>query len=260
MGWRTAATTAGGVLLPLLAGALGHISWHAAFAIYLGAVPLGIATLLAVPKIMTRTAGHADSGDGVARLLRGHPNLLGLYGIVFASGLMLYVPAVFLPKRLEEIGITATLLVAVYGVTLAAVVGSLIGLAYARIRARLTHAAIMRLAAASWLVSLLIYASANQPVLLLLAPIFIGTGNALAMPTLTLLITDNTPTELRGQAMSIQGSAMFGVQFVSPLLAGPLVTTTSYALGFLAAASLAALVLVAATTTSVAAGRPTPPT
>lgn len=258
MGWRTSATTAGGVCWPLLAGALGGISWHAAFAIYMIGIPLGIAVLLAVPKNVAGTTHPTPGTGGLTQLMRTRPVLLGLYGLVLASGVMMYVPAVFLPKRLEQVGITSTFLVAIYAVTTGAVVASLLGLVYARLRARLGHAAIMRLAAAAWLLAFLIYALASQPVLLLLAPALAGAGNALAMPALTVLIADNAPPELRGRATSLQGTAMFAGQFISPLLAGPLVAATSYTVGFLAAAALAAAILIAVFTTNVTTGPATP--
>ncbi len=171
---------------------------------------------------------------------------------------MMYVPAVFLPTRLEEIGITAPLLVAVYGVTLGAVTASAAGLAYARLRARFSHAAILRCAASCWLVAYLVYGTVSQPVVLLLAPALVGVGNSLAMPALTVLIADRAPEHLRGRATSLQGTAMFTGQFVSPLLAGPLIAATSHTVGFLAASGVAAAVLAAVLLTRVAAEPPAP--
>lgn len=202
MGWRTTATTAGGILWPLLAGALGGISWHAAFAIYLIGIPLGLAVLVAVPKRIAGASSGERNAGGALRLVRARPGLVGLYGLMLATGVMMYVPAVFLPKRLEDIGITSTFLVAVYAVTMGAVVAGLIGLVYAPLGARLSQAALMRLAAA-WLIGFLIYATVSQPVILL-APAFAGAGNALAMPTLTVLIADSAPIELRGRATSLR--------------------------------------------------------
>ncbi|UQA94091.1 MFS transporter [Streptomyces halobius] len=59
MGWRTAATTAGGFLYPLAAGALGNHSWHAPFAVYLAAL-----FRLRAPE---PTADDAEPGMGAPR-------------------------------------------------------------------------------------------------------------------------------------------------------------------------------------------------
>lgn len=255
MGWRTTATTVGGLVWPLLAGALGDISWHASFAVYLVGVPLGVAVLLAMPKDVT-AVGAERSGGGALRLMRAHPVLLGLCGLVLATGVMMYVPAVFLPKRLEQIGITSTFLVAVYAVTLGAVVASLIGLLYGRLRSRLSVAAVTRLAAGCWMLAFVIYARVDQPVLLLLAPALAGAGNALAMPALTVLFADAVAPEQRGRATSLQGTSMFAGQFVSPLIAGPLIAATDYSIGFLAAGGVALVMLIVLLTTKVTAHRP----
>ncbi len=282
MGWRTTAITIGGVVWPLFSGVLGEVSWHAAFAVYLVGLPLALAVFVSVPRTANsvRTPEpvdpvaavdpephpepvdpHPNVEAGVAeaprpaatRQLLGSRAMLGLLGVVLVSGVMMYVPAVFLPKRLEQIGIQSAVVVAIYAVVLASVAASLIGLCYARLRTRFDHAVIMRLAAGSWALGLLIYGCVGQPVILLIAPVLIGAGNALAMPTLTVLVADRAPLELRGRATSLLSTAIFAGQFLSPLLVGPLIAATSYQVGFLAAAVLAAVVLVAVSVTRVAA-------
>ncbi|MEU0316101.1 MFS transporter [Nocardioides sp. NPDC006273] len=249
MGWRTTAITVGGLLWPLLAGALGEISWHVSFSVYLVGIPLGLAVLATVPS--TTSPGGTTTG-GAFRTLVSHPRLIGILAIILASGLMLYVPAVFLPKRLEQIGITSTFVTAIYAVTLGAVAASVLGLFYDRIRARLDDAWIMRIASAGWTVGLLAYAFIDHPVPLLLAPVLLGAGNGLAMSTLTLLVAEQVPADQRGRATSLQGTAMFAGQFLSPLFAGPLIAATTYATGFTAAAGLAALITILVTVTRVA--------
>ncbi|MQA98438.1 MAG: MFS transporter [Streptosporangiales bacterium] len=243
MGWRTTATTVGGITWPLLAGALGGLSWHAAFTVYLIGVPLGVAVLFAIPKTRTPVQDRKNTG-GIFKLLRSRPVLLGYAGLMIATGVMMYVPAVNLPKRLEEIGITSTILVSVYAVVGSGISASAVGLFYARIRARWSHAALLRVAVVGWSAGLAIYGTLEQPVLLLLAPIVIGIGHGLAMPSLTVLIGDNAPPELRGRATSLQGTAMFTGQFISPIIAGPLIAATSFTTGFLAAAGLGVVIVI----------------
>ncbi|MFC1958277.1 MFS transporter, partial [Chloroflexota bacterium] len=42
MGWRGSANSFGGMLFPLIGGALGSLSWHLPFAVYLVGLPLGL--------------------------------------------------------------------------------------------------------------------------------------------------------------------------------------------------------------------------
>lgn len=169
--------------------------------------------------------------------------LVPLYLVTLASGLMLYVPAVFLPQRLAEIGITSTVLVALYAVTVGALTASFVGLAYQRLRRRAAPLTLLQGAALSWLFAYTLYGLVETPAVLLLPSALLGVGNGLAMPSLTVMIGGLVTDDGYGRATSLQGTEMFAGQFISPLLAGPLITATSYAVGFLAAAGLAAVVL-----------------
>lgn len=248
MGWRTAATTAGGFLYPLAAGALGNHSWHAPFAIYLIGLPLGAATLLALPH--SAPAGDSsrttkNTRGGAIRLLREHPLLLGLCGLWVATTGLMMVLAVSLPRRLDQLGIHDTLIVALYSTVLASGAASLIGLGYAKLTARFGYARLMRLAATAWTAALLLFAAADHPVILLLVPVLTGIGSGIAMPTLTVLADHAAPAEQRGTATSLQATALFGGQFASPIVFGPLIDATSIATGALVAAAGTAGILIA---------------
>ncbi|MFD3820898.1 MFS transporter [Streptomyces sp. NPDC058625] len=252
MGWRTTATTAGGFLYPVAAGALGNLSWHAPFAVYLVALPLSLATLLALPSA---PPGRAEPGDGSAsgtgakrgalQLLRRHPKLTALCGLwVVTTGLMM-VLAVFLPRRLDQLGIHNTLLVALYGTVIASAAAGAVGLTYAKLTARLGHAVLMRIAAGAWTTAFLVFAFADHALTLLLVPALTGLGNGIAMPTLTVLVDHAAPPEQRGTATSLQATALFGGQFGSPLIFGPLIDSTSIMTGALISAAGTAVILIA---------------
>ncbi|ROO63111.1 putative MFS family arabinose efflux permease [Micromonospora sp. Llam0] len=252
MGWRTTAVTVGGFAYPLAAGVLGHVSWHAPFAIYLVGVPLGVATLLIIPAGTAASirpdqgAGSSPTGRrGAVRLLRDRPLLLGLCGIWVATAGLMMVLAVFLPRRLDQLGIQDTVLVAVYSMVVSGAAASLAGLAYARLRTRLSYPALLRGAVLCWTAAFVAFAVADHPVPLLLVPALTGLGSGLAMPTLTVLIDHTAPPGRRGTATSLQGSALFGGQFVSPLVFGPLIEATSITVGALTAAAGTTLMFIA---------------
>ncbi|MGA5148212.1 MFS transporter [Streptomyces griseoincarnatus] len=252
MGWRITATTAGGFLYPLAAGALGNLSWHAPFAVYLVALPLSAATLLALPSVPERAPGtetEAGGGSrrerGALRLLRRHPKLAGLCGLWVATTALMMVLAVFLPRRLDQLGIHNTLLVALYGTVIASGGASAVGLTYAKLTARLGHAVLMRIAAGAWTAALLVFAFAEHALPLLLVPALTGFASGIAMPTLTVLVDQAAPPEQRGMATSLQATALFGGQFGSPLLFGPLIDSTSITTGALVAAAGTTAILIA---------------
>lgn len=243
MGWRTTATTLGGLVWPLLAGALGSVTWHATFAIYLIGVPLGIATLMWLPED-ARTAGARDSSGSALSLVRRCPTLLAWYGLMITTGLMLYTVAVFLPQRLAQIGVHDPLQVSLFMVGLA-IAASVIGLLYARIRTRYGYSTLLRTTAACWVAAFVILGTADVPALLFVAAALFGIGNGLLLPVITVLIGDTPPPGRRGQATSLSGTAMFVGQFTSPLVFGPIMAATSITTGYLVASTLAAAILIA---------------
>ncbi|MEN3610741.1 MFS transporter [Plantactinospora sp. ZYX-F-223] len=265
MGWRSTAISLGGVLWPLLGGALGEISWHAPFAVYLVGVPLGVATLRVLSMSDgARRSRYADAarsrraaaeeatlsatGHGTrARpepLLRGRPGLLGIYALQAIATALLYGVLVFLPPRLAEVGVRDSFRVALFGALLSLVM-SLTGLRFARVRARLGWSGLLLLAFAAWTVALVLLAVGASPVPLLAASAVFGFGMGLAVPALTVLVAEHAPAARRGQATALLGTATFASQFGSPLLFGPVEAATSPRGVFLAAAALAALTLLA---------------
>ncbi|MEU3445339.1 MFS transporter [Streptomyces griseoincarnatus] len=114
---------------------------------------------------------------------------------------------------------------------------SLVGLTYAKLTAHLGYAALMRIAAGAWTAALLVFTVAGHWAVLLIVPVLTGIGSGITMPTLTVLVDRAAPAEQRGTATSLQATALFGGQFASPVLFGPLIDSTSIATGALFAAS-----------------------
>lgn len=243
MGWRSTATSVGGLVWPLLGGVLGGLSWHATFAIYLVGIPLAAMAVWSLPDTRPDAAARGEHKVGAVRLLRQRPALIGWYGLWILLMVQLYVLAIFLPRRLAEIGIRAPVLVSVYAVVGAAVTTSLVGLAYGRLRARLSYAVLLRIALGTTLTGFLIYGTVSQPVLLLLAPTLFGVGNGILFPVATVLVDHAAGVEQRSRAASLSSTAIFAGQFISPLLFGPLIDATSTTTGFLVAAGLSATIL-----------------
>ncbi|MGP4089663.1 MFS transporter [Streptomyces sp. KR55] len=244
MGWRGTATSMGGVLWPLLAGAVGGISWHLPFGVYLVGVPLGLATALLLPHTRPASSGRASGpAPGALAMLREQRLLLVWYALQFCGSLLLYALVVFLPERLSEVGVEDPLLVSFYTVGMSAAM-SLIGLGYASMRTRLAYSMLLRGSLVLWTAAFLLLAAAPNAPLLFLAPLLFGLGQGVFFPVTTVLIGEGVPAEVRGKATSLSGTATFAGQFASPLLIGPLIQATSPITGFLLAAALPALAVI----------------
>ncbi|MGK5549195.1 MFS transporter [Streptomyces sp. URMC 127] len=243
MGWRATAISLGGVVWPLIGGGLGGVSWHAPFGIYLVGIPVGLATLWALPA-EAAGGGRPAGGGGVLRLLRANPALLGFYLVQATASVLLYALGVFQPQRLAELGVTEPFVVALYNVVMT-VLMSLVGLVYARLRGALGYPVLLKVSAACWALAFVLLATVEQSALLLVASALFGLGQGMSFPALTVLIGEGAPAELRGRATSLSGTFSFLGQFVSPLVFGPLIAATSLTTGFLTAAGIAAVVLLA---------------
>ncbi|GIG91664.1 MFS transporter [Plantactinospora endophytica] len=273
MGWRTTAISLGGVLWPLLGGALGAISWQAPFAVYLLGVPLGLVTLRVLstsehdrrrrttgptrPASLPRPVNPPTARKASAPSVPGHgtpvrpeppslwrSGLLGSYGLQAMATALLYGVLVFLPPRLAEVGVRDSFRVALFGALLSLVM-SLTGLRFAWFRARFGGSGLLRLAFGAWTVALLVFALGTSPIVLLVAPVVFGFGMGLTLPVLTVLVAEQAPPGRRGQATALLGTATFASQFASPLLFGPVEAATSASGVFLVASALAALSLLA---------------
>lgn len=243
MGWRTSATATGALTWPLLGGALGTVSWHAPFGVYLLGVLVGAAALRSLPD--DRPEARPAAGTRIAlRVLRDTPSMLGYYGLFVSSSVLLYALVVFLPLRFDELGVSDSFHVAVLGLGLSVtMIGT--GFAYGWIRSRLEHRAVLRVTYAVWTASFLLLAGTDHVAFVVAASTLFGVGMGMSLPTLTVLVGDASPPHLRGALTALSGTALFLGQFGSPLLLGPVADRTSLTTGFLGAAGVAAAILLA---------------
>ncbi|WP_233439388.1 MFS transporter [Lentzea atacamensis] len=242
MGWRSTATSVGGLVWPLLGGILGGLTWHATFGIYLVGIPLALAAMWSLPNT---TPPDRHRQIGAVQLVRQRPALLGWYAMWIVIAVQMYVLAIFLPQHLARLGVHSPVLVSIYAVVGPSITTSLIGLFYGRLRARFSYATLLRAAFATTLAGFLLYATITQPVLLLLAPALFGVGNGILFPIATIMVDQAAGAEHRGRAAALSGTAIFAGQFISPLLFGPLIAATSTTTGFLIAAAISAALLTA---------------
>jgi ACDE family multidrug resistance protein len=249
MGWRTSAISLGGLAWPLVGGALGTLSWHAPFTVYLLGVPLALASAAALPATPAESATPERPGDGLLALARRRPDLLGFYAMQLISAVLLYAVLVFLPLRMAELAVTNPLQVALCAAALSAAMTA-VGFGYARLRARLGDRGLMTLSFSVWLATFAALSIVQHAALVAAGAVLFGVGMGIAVPALTVLVAEAAPARLRGRATSLSASATFLGQAASPLLLGPIVSATSITTGFAVAAVLAGTTLL----TALAAG------
>ncbi|TNF50679.1 MFS transporter [bacterium] len=222
MGWRGSAQSFGGVIWPVIGGAVGGISWHLPFAVYLLAVPIGLLAITAVPEpvVHQKERSESETKMSVMGVFGQNPVLFLIYGLMFSGSVLLYVIVIFLPQLLETFGITSTFRI---GLFLTAMTGSAGATAfvYGRIRARLSYRAIVTAAVLMWTAAFVGLSLASSGRIIAASVALFGISQGLVMPTVMVWIGDAVPQSFRGRFSSYLGTFGFIGQFLSPIIFAP---------------------------------------
>jgi len=222
MGWRGSAQSFGGVIWPLLGGALGAVSWRLPFAVYTAAIPIGLLAIAAVPEpvIHQRSRPNSRSGESVSTIFRNSPVLLIIYGLTFFANLLLYAIVVFLPQLLENYGISSTFRIGLY-ITAMTASGGVTAFVYGKIRSRFSYPVIVTVAVALWILAFATISQAPGSRMIAAAVALFGVSQGLIMPTVMVWIGDAVPPSFRGRFSSYLGTFGFIGQFLSPIVFAP---------------------------------------
>ncbi len=224
MGWRSSANAMGAVLWPVAGGALGAVNWHWPFAAYLAGIPLALLALFFIPETHKNAAepGAENSGKTtLAGLFRAAPVLLGIYGLIFFSSVLLYTLVIHGPPLLELAAVSSPFHIGLFVASMG-LASALTSVMYGRIKRRFSYRGII-------IISLILWAAAFLPLALssalpLIASSFVlyGVSQGLLSPACMVWIGEVTPHRYLGRVSSYLGSFAFVGQFASPLLFAPL--------------------------------------
>ena len=241
MGWRGSAQSFGGVLWPLLGGALGGLSWRLPFAVYMLAIPIGLLAIFAVPesRSVQQAGSRSDDGMSVLAVFKESPVLLIIYGLIFSANVLLYVIVIFLPQLLETFGISSSFRI---GLFIAAMTGSAGATAfvYGGIRSRLSYLTIVMIAVALWSAALVSISQASSTLIIALSVALFGVSHGLVLPTVMVWIGEAVPLSFRGRFSSYLGTFGFIGQFLSPIIFMPILILAGLKGVFLIAAGVGA--------------------
>lgn len=222
MGWRGSAQSFGGIIWPLVGGALGAISWRLPFAVYMVAVPIGLLAVTAVPEPTAhpRSKPGLPEGASVWTIFRKRPILFIIYGLLFFGSLLLYSIVVFLPQLLERFGISSTFRIGLFITAMTASAG-VTAFVYGKIRSRLSYERIVVMVATLWTVAFFIISQVTASWAIAIGMAVFGVSQGLMMPTVMVWIGDTVPPSFRGRFSSYLGTFGFIGQFLSPIVFAP---------------------------------------
>lgn len=245
LGLRSSANSIGGVVWPLVGGALGTLSWQAPFGVYLIALPLGLLAVATVPE-----TGRSGTGDGsgprtdggvvgVIRVLRRRPALASVYVLYFGANAFLYCVVVFYPQLLAGLGLTSSLSISLY-LSAQGVAGGVSAAVYDRLVARTSRHALVAAALVLWIGAFAGATVANSALAAVPSVVAFGLGLGLVFPPAFAWVEALAPTDRQGQFSSYLASSGYTGQFLSPVVFGPLVPLFGVRGVFGAAAAAAA--------------------
>lgn len=248
LGLRSSANSLGAAVWPLVGGALGTVSWHAPFGVYLAALPLGLVALVAIPATDRGTTDHGGATDtrpGLGQQLRALlgvfrrlPAIPAVYLLYFGANLFLYVVVVYYPQLLAELGVTSTLSVGLYLAANGAA-SAVTAAAYDRLVGRFGRHRLVLAAFGLWVAGFGVAAAVGGPLAAGGPVLALGVGTGLVFPSAFAWVEALAPRDRQGSLASYIASAGYLGQFLSPLAFG-LVVPVAGVRGVFGAAALAA--------------------
>jgi MFS family permease len=242
MGLQAACMGLSGVVFALAGGGLADLSWRGPFALYLAA-------FLLLPGVLFALHAPARTGAGRVRSRGARTPIAWLeLGLVLALAFVAMVLFFLIPVQVpfyiaERTGggpRTIGLLLALFNVCAAGA-----SLRYRQMRLAEGPAtisiALFGLVAAGYF----LLAMARDPVAIAAALLVGGVGFGMLIPHLSVWLTDRAPERLRGRFVGALSTSFYLGQFVSPLLAHPLIGDRGRATVFLAAAALSGAIAIA---------------
>lgn len=241
LGYYNAVAQMSSVLLNPLSGFLGTMNWHWSFAIYGFAAPLAIVAFAAFgPKV---TVHRQETPSDPEPLVRWFPFRFAVIGLLI--GVIIYMPAVYLPFLLTHLGMTSPQLIS-FVLTGDIIAGTVSALLYGRVRRSLSEAAAFKIAFGLCGLGLLIAGLAPNYVLVIVGSVFFGIGVAWFIPTLMTATAARVTPDRQGRAAGLVKGANYMGSPIAVFLAEPVGRHFGPSGAILTAAGIALALLLAA--------------
>lgn len=239
MGYQAAARTLGGLLFPLIGGLLGLASWRYPFFVYATGIPFAYLAW-ALLKDLPQPSQEKPVGPYLQALgkLIATPRLAALCAANAAFYALLYGMIIYMPLLLKSRGQGSS---AIFGIMVAVQSAAGAGAAAraGRVMDRWRWAPVVAGCFALAGAMLALVPLLPGPLSVTAAMAVFGPSMALAVPIMTTWVTELTPAELRGGALSVFTTTTYLGQFMAPVAFGWVVAAGSLPAVFAVAAVLA---------------------
>lgn len=203
LGYYNAVAQMGSVALNPVSGLLGELNWHWSFAIYGLAAPFAAVALVALHG---RSPRAARPKSDETPLLRWFPFRFAVIGMLL--GIVIYVPAVYLPFLLRDLGMTSPALIS-FVLTGDIIAGSIAALCYGRARQVLSEHGAFMVSVGLAGVGLLVAALASSYLLVIIGSVVFGIGCAWFFPNLMIFVAGRVGPDQQGRATGLVKGATY---------------------------------------------------
>ncbi|MFW6695780.1 MFS transporter [Streptomyces sp. MAR4 CNX-425] len=230
LGRQQAFAGLGGVVFLPLAGLLATVSWRAPFWIHIASAAVAVLAVRALrgePRV-ERAAVPGRSPRPRHRMMTG--GILGVYVLALVATLAFYMAPTQLPFLLRSHGSGPTVAGAVLaGSTLSSALGAL---AFPALRRRITTPHVTAVAVTLLGTGWVLVGTAGTVAQIAAGLLVGGLGVGLVVPNLNLRLSETAHPDQRARVLSGLVTGIFLGQFLSPLVAQPLIQATGIAAAF----------------------------
>ena len=250
MGWQASTASIGGIIWPLLGGALGVLAWNLPFGIYLTGIPIALLAWIIIPDVSDKRKLKTQTKDNISvvQTVKQRPFIFAVYGLGLWMMLLLYTNVTFIPQLLaRNFAINNSLIISLFiGVMgLAAAISAFM---YKKIKSQFSYNIIAFFGLALWTLGLILLSQAISILTVIIMMVLFGIGQGMITPTLNLWVGELTKTCVRGSMISYLTTFLFIGQFLPPIIFNPIFSMLSFSGVFLIAgitsAALTALFFV----------------
>lgn len=238
LGYYNAVAMIGAVALNPVSGMLGELNWHWSFAIYGLAAPFAVVAASVLPGRIAPVVPDATAAPSPP-LTRWFPFRFAFLGLLL--GVIIYIPAVYLPFLLNGMGMTSPALIS-FVLTGDIIAGAIAALFYGRARRVLSEGGAFAVSVGLTGTGLLVAALAPNFVVVIVGSVIFGVGVAWFLPNLMIMTANRVTPEQQGRAAGLVKGANYLGSPTAVFLAEP-ITRAHGAPGAILTASVLSLVL-----------------
>ena len=216
----------GGVVLEIIGGLMADVTWNVPFLVYLIALPILIAGLIAVRDVIMPGNRGGSSGEFAEG---SKANMAVLYASIFMLMFLMFIVTVNISDILTSMGESMTvcgLVLALMGLTQV-----FTSIAYSRLRRIPRYQYVLMAAFVLQAVGIVLFAS-DDLVILSVGVGIMGVGLGIGMPTITNNLAMMSPASAQGKTMGIYSCLMNLGTSLSAVVMGPIIVAIGYTASF----------------------------